>query len=79
MFYRKLAAAVAPKGTLLIVGHQPPKPHELYYHAHGSHITAEEIATVLNPKDWDIIVAEPRTYERNDVTLSDAVLRAQKR
>ncbi len=79
VFYRKLAAAVAPGGTLLIVGHQPPKPHETSLHAHGSHFTAEEIAAILDPKEWDIIVAEPRTYKRNDVTLSDAVLRAQKR
>ena len=81
-----LAAAVAPTGTLLIVGHHPsdlrttvPRPPDpdLFY-------TAEELADALAPDRWDVLVAEarPRTAvdpDGREVTIHDAVLRARRR
>jgi thioredoxin reductase/SAM-dependent methyltransferase len=84
--YRRLAAAVRPGGTLLIVGHHPadlevtslrrPRlPHLMF--------TAEELATVLDPSAWDItaLAAErPATGpDGQQITLTDAVLRAIRR
>lgn len=84
--YRRLAAAVRPGGTLLIVGHHPadlevaalrrPRlPHLMF--------TAEEIAAALDPSAWDIAVSAPeRLAEGPDgqqITLTDAVLRAVRR
>ncbi|HWE60307.1 MAG TPA: class I SAM-dependent methyltransferase [Chloroflexota bacterium] len=83
--FRALAAAVAPGGTLLIVGHhpsdlhvipRPPRP-ELFF-------TAPELADLLDPHRWDIIVSASRgrsaTHpDGRTVTIHDAVLRAQRR
>jgi SAM-dependent methyltransferase len=82
----RLATAVAPGGTLLIVGHhlsdlqttipRPPMP-DLYF-------TAEEIADFLDPDRWDVLVADTRPRPASDpegqeTTIHDAVLRARKR
>ncbi len=82
--HRRLAAAVRPGGTLLIVGHHPtdlatgvrrPRlPHLMF--------TAEEIAPVLDPSEWDITVSAPQrraTHDGQEITLTDAVLRAVRR
>lgn len=80
---RRLAAAVRPGGTLLVVGHHPadleiptlrrPRlPHLMY--------TAEQIATVLDPSEWDITASAPERPatdpDGQQITLTDAVLRA---
>jgi SAM-dependent methyltransferase len=84
--FARLAASVAPGGTLLIVGHHPsdmqttmPRPPmpELFF-------TAEEVAGSLDPGQWDVLVAEARPRpatdpEGQEVTIHDAVLRARKR
>jgi SAM-dependent methyltransferase len=84
--FARLAAAVSPGGTLLIVGHHPsdlqttmPRPPEpdLFF-------TAEELAESLDPDTWDVIVAESRPRSAKDpdgreVTIHDAVLRARRR
>lgn len=84
--FARLAAAVSPEGTLLIVGHDPsdmqstmPRPHEpaLFY-------TAEELAASLDAEQWDVLVADCRARLARDpdgreITIHDAVLRARKR
>jgi SAM-dependent methyltransferase len=84
--FRRLATAVAPGGTLLIVGHHPsdlqttmPRPPmpELFY-------TGDDIAAALDPGEWAVITnASPeRTATDPDgrtVTIHDAVLRATRR
>jgi 2-polyprenyl-3-methyl-5-hydroxy-6-metoxy-1,4-benzoquinol methylase len=84
--FQRLAAAVAPGGTLLIVAHHPsdlgtsvPRPQEpsLFY-------TAEQAAQPLGHDGWDIVTAEARPRltrdpEDRDVTIHDTVLRARKR
>lgn len=77
----RLANAVAPGGTLLIVGHDPSDQHS---REHGSgpqvHFTAQEVAADLDPRRWDIAVAETRTRQANaQLTLNDTVLQARKR
>jgi SAM-dependent methyltransferase len=80
-----LASAVAPGGTLLIVGHHPsdmqttmPRPQmpELFF-------TGDDIAARLDPGQWEIITnaAAERTATDPDgrhVTIHDTVLRARR-
>jgi SAM-dependent methyltransferase len=84
--FSSLAAAVAPGGTLLIVGHHPsdlqttiPRPPDpaLFY-------SAGDITALLDPASWDIIVSDARPREAADpegrlVTIHDTVLRARRR
>lgn len=84
--HRRLAAAVRPGGTLLIVGHHPsdletsagrPNLPDFFF-------TADQIAAALEPDAWQIIVAaapERQTLDPDGrpVTIHDAVLRAQRR
>jgi SAM-dependent methyltransferase len=84
--FRLLAAAVAPGGTLLVVGHHPSDGHGAGAHAPaaGSHVTAEEVAACLDGDRWDVVVAEARRHtvpgpHGHEITMSDAVLRARRR
>jgi SAM-dependent methyltransferase len=84
--FRRLASSVKPLGTLLIVGHDPsdlqttaarPPMPDLFY-------TAADVATLLEPSDWDIIVEASRERSTTDpagrtITIHDAVLRARRR
>ena len=84
--FPRLAASVSPGGTLLIVGHHPsdlqttvPRPP-----LPGLFWTASDIAAMLDPDEWAIIVSEARPRSTLDpdgrtVTIHDAVLRAQRR
>jgi len=81
-----LAAAVAPGGTLLIVGHHPsdlqttvPRPPlpELFY-------TGDDIASLLVDSDWDVATnaapgREATDPDGNAVTIHDTVFRAARR
>jgi hypothetical protein len=82
----RLATAVAPGGTLLIVGHHPsdmqttihrPPMPEMFF-------TAEQVADSLDPARWEVLVADARPRPATDpecreITIRDAVLRARKR
>jgi SAM-dependent methyltransferase len=84
--HRRLAAAVSPGGTLLIVGHHPsdldtsmgrPDRRDLMY-------TAEQIAATLDPQDWPEISATTPERQALDpdgrsIVIHDAVLRAVRR
>ncbi|TFV52762.1 class I SAM-dependent methyltransferase [Geodermatophilus sp. DF01-2] len=77
-FVRRLAAAVAPGGTLLVVGHDPSDRHS------AGHVTAGEVAAGLDGDRWDVVVAEVRSrhvagHGGAEITLRDAVLRACRR
>ncbi|WBB68770.1 bifunctional NAD(P)/FAD-dependent oxidoreductase/class I SAM-dependent methyltransferase [Micromonospora sp. WMMD812] len=84
--FARLADAVAPGGTLLIVGHHP---RDLRSSAHRMHFpemmyTAEEIAAELDPAGWEVRAAEarPRTAVNPDGQehrVHDAVLVAHRR
>ncbi|MBO3094569.1 class I SAM-dependent methyltransferase [Cellulomonas dongxiuzhuiae] len=80
-----LADAVAPGGTLLVVGHDPsdldgpvPRPHL----ARLGH-TAEQVAADLDPAQWSSIEAQvverPHRHDGAEVVVRDAVLVARRR
>lgn len=78
----RLAAAVVPRGTLLVVGHHPSGPQHAA--AADAYLTAEGLAAELAPELWDIDVAEARSrsvtgHEGREATLRDTVLKARKR
>jgi len=78
--FRHLADAVAPGGTLLVVGHEPgdmPRPElaEMGW-------TAAELAAELG-EGWTVLVAEARERQAagpagREITIHDAVLRARR-
>jgi SAM-dependent methyltransferase len=82
---RRLAAAVAPGGTLLVVGHHPsdlqttvPRPQDP-----DRYFTGADIAAALEPGQWDIITdaAPGRTAadpEDRTVSIHDTVFRAER-
>jgi SAM-dependent methyltransferase len=85
--HRRLAAAVAPGGTLLVVGHHPSdlatgvrRPRHP-----GMLFTPERVAEVLEPGAWDVVRADVRGREAPGpdggppVTVRDSVLRAVRR
>lgn len=83
---RRLADAVAPGGTLIIVGHHPSDLQTTMERGHAPelYLTAEEAAAALEPGDWNIQVAEARPHRAmdrrgRDVEILEAVLRAQRR
>jgi SAM-dependent methyltransferase len=85
LLHRRLAEAVAPGGTLLVVGHHPsdlqttiPRPPvpELFF-------TASDVAASLAPEEWVTLVDEARARTVLDAdgrktTIHDAVLRVQR-
>jgi SAM-dependent methyltransferase len=84
--FGRLAASVAPGGTLLIVGHHPsdlqttvPRPPmpELFY-------TGDDIAMLLDVDDWKIVTNDApgraaTDPDGNPVTIHDTVFRATRR
>lgn len=84
--YSRLAASVAPGGTLLIVGHHPADLETSVRRPStpGLLFTAEQIAADLDPLEWEILTctARPRATSDADgapVTVQDSVLRARRR
>jgi len=83
---RRLAGAVRPGGALLIVGHHQsdldtsmgrPNLPDLFY-------TADEVAAILDPDNWQVVVAaapERQTLDPHGqpVTIRDAVMHAVRR
>jgi SAM-dependent methyltransferase len=84
--YSRLAAAVAPGGTLLLVGHHASDLHTTMGRPalHDMFFTADQLAANLESERWDILVAEARPRRVTDpqgqqITIHDSVLRARKR
>lgn len=77
---RRLAAGVAPGGTLLLVGHRPidPATGEPTRAAGQVQVSVEEAVGALEPSRWEVVVAEerPRAVAGGGV---DAVVRARRR
>ncbi|OOL33187.1 methyltransferase type 12 [Rhodococcus rhodochrous] len=86
VLFRGLAEAVAPRGTLLVVGHhpsdlqttvpRPPRP-ELFF-------TGADVVALLDPDGWDVVTeaAVARSVTDPDgraVTVHDTVVRARRR
>jgi SAM-dependent methyltransferase len=80
--FSHLADAVAPGGTLLIVGHDPSDTGVLRPHLAEMGWTADEVADSLGA-GWVIEVKESRPRQvsdedGNEITIRDAVLRARR-
>ncbi|RBY74556.1 SAM-dependent methyltransferase [Blastococcus sp. TF02-09] len=83
--FRRLAAAVAPGGTLLVVGHQHGEGWG-HGHAHepGALYSADDVAAVLDPAQWTDVVTETRDRDpdaahRTGNPVPDTVLVARRR
>ncbi|GAA0968952.1 hypothetical protein GCM10009555_015190 [Acrocarpospora macrocephala] len=80
--HRRLAAAVRPGGTLLIVGHDRETSIGRH-HFPDLLFTADQIAATLDPDDWHIVAATPERQtvdpDGQSITVRDAVLRAVRR
>ena len=84
--FTRLARAVRPGGTLLIVGHEFPEPALLPDPALvDTFYGPQEVAALLDSARWEVLVAEsrPRTrthpHSGEPMTINDAVLRARRR
>ena len=80
---RRLASAVAPGGTLLVVGHDPADLATGLRHGHHTFMhTADQLLPALGD-EWEIEVCESRPRVQahpetgEDVEIADAVLRAR--
>lgn len=84
--HRRLAAGVAPGGSLLVVGHHPsdldgemprPRMRDWFF-------TADDVAAVLDPQEWTVLVSDrrarhsPHPEDGHPVTHHDAVLTARR-
>lgn len=82
--FARLAAAVAPDGTLLLVGHHPDDVHTTMRRPDlDAFFTAQDVAAALNPAIWTVEISEARPRsavdpEGRSVTIQDAVLRARR-
>ena len=82
-----LAAAVAPGGTLLVVGHLLGEHWghgEHHAHDPGVLYTAEDVAAPLHPDEWPDVVTEtrerdPEAADRTGNPVPDTVLVARRR
>jgi len=81
--FRRLASWVAPRGTLLIVGHDNDGGHG-HAHPRDAQVRTEQVTAGLPADQWEIVVAESRTRTATqpggaaDATLHDAVVRARR-
>jgi SAM-dependent methyltransferase len=80
---RQMADAVAPGGTLLVVGHHPDDEHTgLRWSMPGVLFSAEQLLPALDPDLFDVHAeARERRETRDGVehVVTDAVLRARRR
>jgi len=81
--HARLAAAVAPGGTLLIVTHDPSGMHDTGEIGSDYFATAEQVAQTLDPAAWSVVAAEARSRPGVDpdgqpMTFVDAVLVARR-
>ncbi|HEU5390660.1 MAG TPA: class I SAM-dependent methyltransferase [Streptosporangiaceae bacterium] len=83
-FHQRLAAAVRPGGTLLLIAHHPDDLHAALNGHPDLFWYAEDIAASLEPGQWEVRVAEASgrsaiDHDGQPVTVRDTVLRAARR
>ena len=80
---RRMAEAVAPGGTLIVVGHHPDDEHTgLRWSMPGVLFAAEQLAPAVDPDLFDVRVEARERRETHDGVehvVTDAVLRALRR
>jgi trans-aconitate methyltransferase len=77
-FVGRLARAVAPGGTLLVVGHDHGDEHSAANAPAEASIGAGLVTGALSAGLWTVDVAEPRTRHVGRVTIRDVVLKARR-
>jgi len=84
--FARLAAAVAPGGTLLLVGHDVSDLENGARRPHSpdQYFTAGQVAASLDPGGWEVVVAEARpreatSHEGDVTTVRDAIVVARRR
>ena len=77
---RRMAAGVAPGGTLLLVGHRPidPMTGAATAAANQVQVSVEAAVAALEPAVWAVVVAEERLRLAAGTGV-DAVVRARRR
>ncbi len=82
-FVARLSRAVAPGGTLLVVGHDQADGHSAAHAPQSAAIGADAVVGALDPDQWTVDVAETRsrevTHGSTRLTLADLVVRARRR
>lgn len=83
-FHQRLAAAVRPGGTLLLIAHHPDDLHAARNGHPDLFWYAEDIAASLEPGQWEVRMAEASgrsaiDHDGQPVTFQDTVLRAARR
>jgi SAM-dependent methyltransferase len=82
-FVQRLARAVAPGGTLLVVGHDHADQHSAAHAPQPASIGTAAVVDALDPGRWEVVVAESRTREvprgATRFTIADLVVRARRR
>jgi hypothetical protein len=73
---RRMAAGVAPGGTLLLVGHRPIDPATGAATAGQVQISIDTAVAALDPGRWEVILAEHRPRAMA-ATGADAVICAR--
>jgi 2-polyprenyl-3-methyl-5-hydroxy-6-metoxy-1,4-benzoquinol methylase len=80
-FVGRLAQAVAPGGTLLVVGHDHADSHSAAHAPTTASIGKDAVVGALNPSEWEVTVAETRTRQvtrgTSRLTMSDLVVKAR--
>ena len=83
---RDAASAVAPGGTLLVVGHASPPPWSRHNHQHEELPQPDEVVRTLDLRvsAWVVDTCEVRTRETVDphgepATITDSVVKARRR
>lgn len=84
VMHRRLAAAVRPGGTLLMVAHHPDDLHAARNGHPDLFWYAEDVAAALEPGLWEVRVAEASgrsaiDHDGQPVTVRDTVLQAVRR
>lgn len=83
--HRRLAAAINPGGTLLLVGHAHSDVHSEMKRPDlpDMFLTAEEMGSVFDPNDWDIVTDTPSrdapTPDGQIITIHDEIMRATRK
>lgn len=81
-FVSRLARAVAPGGTLFVVGHDRADTHSAAHSPENASIGAEAVISSLSMNLWEVEVAETRTRQvrhgSTESTMHDVVVRAHR-
>lgn len=81
-FVARLAAAVAPGGTLLVVGHDHADTHSAAHAPQAASIGLDAVIGSLPESQWEVHVAETRTrqveHDSKQLTIHDFVVRAHR-